>query len=733
MKSVIRNFISKMIAGRSDDGIMITLSDPRKVDFQAAMMEDLLMRNGIDPRAITNETQLKNIINQIKAAEAQRIRNIDVSGIRTIEPGKVFDMEGKQIPRGSDIMGGKAVPGTSDRERVRNEMKTKYGFTDKKLDEIENTPVDEKMADDLLREDDERIIKERLEKQNKDSVQNILDRKNREDVYGLEDYDTTNMSEIQKEIIRTETKLGNLNPNNPGFREQAKPLIDKIEALKNKMREDKATGGRIGFKGGADMSTVADSKGNVGAKSVNVSPSGSVTTSRTKGPDGPDDRGNADQNFTQYLVNQGYTPKEINRITKGPNLLQKTFNKYNSLPFYAKGAINTMAPVELMKLFNIGNALNTGYDKITNPYYEEEDLTLGGIGGMATGGRIGYKLGAGKKGVQALLDLVRDKFGKKSITTADKAPTPPKTLERDMFKTAEERFNKTDSDIYEDSLKGLEDLGAPKLAERFRLKRKYPGITDDLLDKILIDDNMQRKAEVLATIDEVFRMMEKGKGTDEILDTMKNVTRTKQADGGIMRANFLGGGMGRRGFLKMLAGLGAGIGAAKTGILKFAGKEPVKQVAKEVVQKSTTTPPPYFFKLAEKIKKFGSDTTPTNERTIAKSLKSKDGTADYILEEDMVTGDIQIKKVNMERDDMINDIEIMEFRKGEVVQGKDGRAIKTPDEYDEVTESISRIYKDNFNDPDYSEGIRVKEVMEEVMDAPSIKKASGGIARMLGE
>ena len=588
MKSVIRNFISKMIAGRSDDGIMITLSDPRKVDFQAAMMEDLLMRNGIDPRAITNETQLKNIINQIKAAEAQAATT--PSGIKTIESGKVFDMEGKQIPRGSDIMSGKAVPGTSDRERVRNEMKKKYGFTDERLDEIENTQFDEKIADDLLREDDERIIKERLEKQNKDSVQRILERKNREDVYGLEDYDTTNMSDIKKEIIRTETKLGNLNPNNPGFREQAKPLIDRIEALKNKMREDKASGGRIG-----------------------------------------------------------------------------------------------------------------------------------------------YKLGAGKKGVQALLDLVRDKFGKKSITTADKAPTPPKTLERDMFKTTEERFNKTDSDIYEDSLKGLEDLGAPKLAERFRLKRKYPGITDDLLDKILIDDNMQRKAEVLATIDEVFRMMEKGKGTDEILDTMKNVTRTKQADGGIMRANFLGGGMGRRGFLKMLAGLGAGIGAAKTGILKFAGKEPAKQVAKEVVQQSTTTPPPYFFKLAEKIKKFGSDSTPTNERTISKSLKSKDGTADYILEEDMATGDIQIKKVNMERDDMINDIEIMEFRKGEVVEGPGGKPVKTPDEYDEVTESISRIYKDDFNSPDYSEGIRVKEVMEEVMDAPSIKKASGGVARLLGE
>ncbi len=68
-------------------------------------------------------------------------------------------------------MGGKAVPGTSDREKVRNEMKKKYGFTDERLDEIENTQFDEKIGDDLLREDDERIIKERLEKQNKDSVQ----------------------------------------------------------------------------------------------------------------------------------------------------------------------------------------------------------------------------------------------------------------------------------------------------------------------------------------------------------------------------------------------------------------------------------------------------------------------------------------------------------------------------------------------------------------------------------
>ena len=73
---------------------------------------------------------------------------------------------------------------------------------------------------------------------------------------------------------------------------------------------------------------------------------------------------------------------------------------------------------------------------------------------------------------------------------------------------------------------------APKMTERLELKARYPGITDELLDNILIDDNPQRKAEVLATLDEIFTMMNKGKGADEILSTFKNINRTKQADGG---------------------------------------------------------------------------------------------------------------------------------------------------------------------------------------------------------
>ena len=58
----IRNFIAKQMAGRSDDGIMITLRDPQKVELLENIMADLLMRNGIDPRTITSEKQLVNLI-----------------------------------------------------------------------------------------------------------------------------------------------------------------------------------------------------------------------------------------------------------------------------------------------------------------------------------------------------------------------------------------------------------------------------------------------------------------------------------------------------------------------------------------------------------------------------------------------------------------------------------------------------------------------------------------------
>ena len=250
-KSIIKNFIAKMVAGRADDGIMITLSDPRKVDFQTAIMEDLLMRNGIDPRAITSEEQLKMLLNQIDAMNKQ---STTTSGIRNAESAKVFDLKGRKIEDTDNIMGGEEMPPPGSRGGK---------------DDIA-APV--QSAEGSLRDMTEAEIKANLEAQNKSTIKKILERKNREDVYGLEDYDTTNMSEIKKEIIRTETKLGNLNPNSPDFRERAKPLVDKIEALKNKMRDDKADGGimRLGLKEGSGMSRRTFLKFLAGAASIPI-------------------------------------------------------------------------------------------------------------------------------------------------------------------------------------------------------------------------------------------------------------------------------------------------------------------------------------------------------------------------------------------------------------------------------------------------------------------------------
>jgi hypothetical protein len=73
-------------------------------------------------------------------------------------------------------------------------------------------------------------------------------------------------------------------------------------------------------------------------------------------------------------------------------------------------------------------------------------------------------------------------------------------------------------------------------SERDMIKQKYGSVIDDnLLQQILIDDNPQRKAEVLATIDEAMKMQEKGMSTQEIIDIMKNTTRTKQAKGGLIK------------------------------------------------------------------------------------------------------------------------------------------------------------------------------------------------------
>ena len=126
--------------------------------------------------------------------------------------------------------------------------------------------------------------------------------------------------------------------------------------------------GDAAYRSGSEQSK-SIGQGNVGSKASFGGGQGTDRSGRSEGAGGV--------NPNQYTSKQ----QNVNNIKaqlgiKDPNLLQKTFNKYNSLPFGVKGAINTMAPVELMKLFQVGNVLNTGYNQLKKPILTEEDITL---------------------------------------------------------------------------------------------------------------------------------------------------------------------------------------------------------------------------------------------------------------------------------------------------------------------------------------------------------------------
>jgi hypothetical protein len=160
MKSIIRNFIAKLLAGRSDDGIMITLKDPKKIDFETAKVQELLMRNGVDPRVITSEEQLKGILNQIESVSKQQTQvRPGKKGIMETKSAKIMDMEGKEIPKGSKIMGGKAVDDDLPPPGSRGG------------DEDIAAPI--QSADESLENMMEAEIKKKIEAQNKLSAQNL--------------------------------------------------------------------------------------------------------------------------------------------------------------------------------------------------------------------------------------------------------------------------------------------------------------------------------------------------------------------------------------------------------------------------------------------------------------------------------------------------------------------------------------------------------------------------------
>ncbi len=209
----------------------------------------------------------------------------------------------------------------------------------------------------------------------------------------------------------------------------------------------------------------------------------------------------------------------------------------------------------------------------------------------------------------------------------------------------------------------------------------------------------------------------------------KKIDPEDMAQGG--RAGFKDG-MSRRKFMQIMGGL-----AALPIVGKFFKAGKVAAPAVEAAKETVTQAPSYFFDLVNKIKLFGKQSkVGPRERVNEFTYTGKDG-SDYVMTEDIVTGDIKITKDKLGGAnygdmsyDTIEDRTEMVFRKGQMDESTKGK--KPPDEYEE--------YKVEFDqdgtaaDATDIDEISKMEIIKEVSDeAPSIKKAGGGIAKMLGE
>ena len=250
---------------------------------------------------------------------------------------------------------------------------------------------------------------------------------------------------------------------------------------------------------------------------------------------------------------------------------------------------------------------------------------------------------------------------------------------------------------------------------------KFTGRKPDGLEKIKI------KQEALERI----------KQQDKVVDMEGNVIDTSKGIMGGKEMKAMGGRIGykdgpdvpgRRKFMKIMGGLAT---------IPFVGKffkgaktaAPAVEKAAEVAGQA----PSYFFDLVTKIKTLGRMSDGPADRVKVYSMKGQDGKSELMLTEDIGTGEMQIKKIGKENDEMISEVQTMEYTPGSSMADETTKGIPA-DDYQEYTEVQSRIYKDEFNDPDIVEGINVEDIVKEVKDqTPSIKKADGGIAMMLGE
>ena len=103
---------------KDQTGVMQTLPNRDLIELNTQITAQRLMQAGVDPTTLKNANQVENAINIIESRPVQE-------GIKSTKAGKVFDMEGQEIPQGSKIIGGKAVKETEEEILTRMNKENK--------------------------------------------------------------------------------------------------------------------------------------------------------------------------------------------------------------------------------------------------------------------------------------------------------------------------------------------------------------------------------------------------------------------------------------------------------------------------------------------------------------------------------------------------------------------------------------------------------------------------------
>ena len=127
----LQQFVIREIFKDAPTGVMRTLPNQELVDMNVQVLAQRLMQGGIDPTKLKNANQVENAINMIESRPPVQ------QGITSTKSAKVFDMEGQEIPKGSKIMGGKAVKETEAEmaARMKEENKEAIKRFKQKMDE----------------------------------------------------------------------------------------------------------------------------------------------------------------------------------------------------------------------------------------------------------------------------------------------------------------------------------------------------------------------------------------------------------------------------------------------------------------------------------------------------------------------------------------------------------------------------------------------------------------------